>query len=176
MDMSFGCAQQGTECCRHDASARRCGAAHQHGQRPRFAAHLAAPRDLTIELNFCRLASLVVCRPCCLHVRGTMMAPECRLCHQPNTRRWLAYWLPNFCASLSPAWPASIGAKCTVSLTPTQAASRAAPVADSFFCITAYKANLCIGPHPAPAAVLLPHGLPPRPGQGRPHTHTQAAV
>ena len=52
------------------ASARRCGAAHQHGQRPCFAAHPAAPWDLTIELNFCRLASLVVCRPCCLHVRG----------------------------------------------------------------------------------------------------------
>ena len=61
------------------------------------------------------------------------MAPECRLCHQPNTRRWLVYWLPNFCASLSPAWPASIGAKCTVSLTPTHAASLEAPVVDSFF-------------------------------------------
>ena len=57
---------------RHDASARRCGAAHQHRQRPQAAAHPVAPRDLTIELNFCRLTSLVVCQPCCLHVRGTM--------------------------------------------------------------------------------------------------------
>ena len=58
-DMSLGHAQQGTECCQHDASTRRCGAVHQHRQHPQFAAHPVAPQDLTIELNFCHLTSLI---------------------------------------------------------------------------------------------------------------------
>ena len=85
------------------------------------------------------------------------------------------YWRPIFSAILSPAWPASIGAKCTVSLTPTQAASRAASVVVRFF-ITACRANLCVGHHPAPDNTLPPLGPPPQPVQGRPNTHTQAVV
>ena len=38
------------------------------------------------------------------------------------------------------------------------------------FFITACKANLCMGPRPALVTTLLPHGLPPQPGQGRPST------